>query len=629
MFTVPGAFKEGDDLQCGYLRVPEVHGSDTGRTIELAVAIVKSTSSSPAADPIVMLQGGPGGSTIDTYMQVLGLGRLQELRAERDIVLFDQRGTLYSRPALTCPELWKLTEETIERRLSRSESYALVDQATAACRQRLAGEGINLAAFNSRENAADVDDLRVALGYERINLYGVSYGSLLAQHVMRWHPEGLRSVILDAVVPTDINFVPEVPHTEQRAFDELFAACTRDPDCNKHYPDLENVFFGVVDQLNKTPARVPMTDPETHKTYQAVVDGETFESTLFQLLYATEILPALPVMIYRVRDGDYTFLSRVMPLFVFDRTIAQGMYNSVLCAEDADFSSQDVDVSGVRPELADSAVEDADSFLQTCKTWDVPELDLPLDAPVTSDIPTLLLNGRFDPITPPSNGAHAAASLSHAYDLVFGYTGHGALTAGACPEAIAQDFLRDPQREPNSGCIANQQSPAFITPESVTFTPATDRIIDALEGKNLAPLLLAVVCLVPMISLFLIWPIAWLVGKLSQNRQAMPRRPLASLARWAAVLAALVGLLFVGTLTVAVLQAAFSGNDTVLLFGVPRSLGWLIGLPWVMGILTLAMLIGTIAAWMRGYWSIWGRGYYTLLTLAALCSAAGMLLLVA
>lgn len=618
-------FTPSESVMCGYLTVPEYHKQNNGRTIRLAVAIIKSNSANPEPDPIVMLQGGPGGSTLDSYMNVFGAGQLSGLLKKRDVILFDQRGTLHSEPALMCSELWDLTTETIERRLSREEAKRLSLAAVAECRKRLLAEDIELSAFNSVENAADVNALRQALGYEKINLYGVSYGTLLALHTMRDHPDALRSVILDAVVPTQTNFVPQVAQSQQRAFHELFAACAADADCNTYYPNLEKVFFDLVARLNQEPARVPMTDPDTKQSYQAVIDGDTLESLLFQLLYVTEIIPALPHVIYQMRDGDYSFLSRIAPLLIFDKTMAYGMYDSVICAEDADFSLEEVDINGVRPELAEYAKDDAQSILDTCKIWNVPELDLALDAPISSDIPTLIMNGRFDPITPPANGELAAETLSNSTVVTFGFTGHSAATSGDCAEALMVAFLDNPQRKLDTACVAEKQEPTFISPTTLHFTKLIERILSAMEQQQYAPFILAVVCLLPLLSLFLVAPIVWLIRKLSPPGNATQSGMVPVVTRLTAVVAVVAGLAFIIGLIVVIAQSAGQGQETMLLFGVPKHMAWLSAMPWVMLVAAISTLVGTVVLWMRHLQPTWERVYLSSMACAALCSAAGML----
>ena len=626
MLEVPAALK--DRVTCGYLTVPTFHKRPTGTTIRLAVAIIGSSAEHPEADPIVMLQGGPGGSTIDTYMTVFGYGQLERLLEKRDVILFDQRGTLYSEPALTCTELWDLTTETIERRLSHEEANRLNLEAIQHCHDRLLAQGIDLTAFNSIENAADVDALRVALGYEQINLYGVSYGTLLALHTMREHPEGLRSVILDAVVPTQTNFIPQVVQSQQRAFNELFAACAAAPDCARYYPDLETVFFDLVATLNQEPARVPMTDPDTKRSYQAVIDGDALEGLLFQLLYSTEMIPALPHVIYQIRSGDYSFLSRVGPLFVFDKTLAYGMYNSVICAEDADFSPDEVDISGVRPELAEYAQEDAQSMLNTCQIWGVPELDLNMDAPVTSSIPTLIMNGRFDPITPPANGEVAAETLSQSTVVTFGFTGHSAATSGPCAANLMASFLDDPQRRLDTSCVAEKQAPTFISPATVHMTKLTERLLNAIEHAQYAPLVLALLCLVPLLSLLVVVPIGWLIRKLSGSGNMPQTAALMSLTRLAAFGALVAGLAFTIGLIVVIARSAGQAEESTLLFGLPKYMAWIDAMPWVMLFAAVATVLGSIMLWMRRVQPTWERVYLSLMGFVGLCSAAGMLWLV-
>lgn len=613
-FENQGSLVDGQDIECGFLIVPEQYAEPDGPTIRLAVAIIKSNGTNPAAEPLFFLQGGPGGSTIDTYLQYIALERLDVLREAHDLVLFDQRGTLNSEPVLSCPEEWKLTEETLEQELSDDEERRLGLEAGLACRERLVSEGINLSAYDSVENAADVETLRVALGYDKINLYGVSYGTLLALHVMRNHPDGLRSVILDSVVPAQTNFIPEVPRSEARAFNQLFDACAADADCNAAYPNLEQVFFELFQALNAQPARVPMTDPESKRTYQVVFDGDMLESMLFQLLYATEIIPVLPAAIYQMRDGNFSFAAQIMPLILFDQTISSGMYYSVICAEDADYTVRDVHITDLRPEIADTAVRDAQYILELCQSWDVELLDAQVDEPVRSDIPTLVLNGRFDPITPPAFGESAAETLSNSYVYTFGNTGHGALTTGECPLEIVSTFLAEPEREPDADCIDEQPAPAFLSPENTAFSPFTGRLVTMITNGDVLGLIVMALCLLWLLTLFLVWPVGFLIRVASGRPVAHPGP---TTARWIGALTALLALVFVVGMIIVVFQTALT-NEMMLFVGIPASAGALLMLPWIIGGLALLMVACTAFVWMRRSWSVWGRVYYTLLTLGAI-----------
>ncbi|NJN99513.1 MAG: alpha/beta hydrolase [Anaerolineales bacterium] len=220
-------------FKCGYVTVPEQHRDPDGPTIRLAVAILPSTAENPAPDPLFMAQGGPGGSSLELFPLFM---LNNPIREERDIVIFDQRGTLYSEPNLLCPELDKLTKETLELDLSKEEGEKLSQEAYQACGDRLTGAGVNLSAYNSLENAADVNAVRAALGYEQINFYGVSYGTLLGLHTMRDFPEILRSVVLDAVVPAQGSFLNQTARSANRAFKEVIQLCADDSGCNAAIP---------------------------------------------------------------------------------------------------------------------------------------------------------------------------------------------------------------------------------------------------------------------------------------------------------------------------------------------------------------------------------------------------------
>ncbi len=612
--TASGRVVEGRDVQCGYLSVPLRHTNPNGPKIKLAVTIIKSTSDSPAPDPLVMLQGGPGGSTIDTYASLFLLNLLPEadkIRAERDVVLFDQRGTYYSQPALICKEDFELLDQTLEKQLSREESAKQQEQAAAACRDRLTREGVDLAAYNSLENAADIDSLRRALGYDKINLYGVSYGTLLALHTMRTYPDALRSVILDAVAPPQKNFLLEAPHSQMRAFDELFQACEQDAACHAAYPDLKRVFLDTVDKLNTTPARVRVADPKTGRQYDAVVDGDTFGNILFQLMYPSELLAALPKLIYDARDGRFTLPAQVWPLLLFDRTMASAMYYSVMCSEDGDFRLEDAKLGDLPPQIAVPEGVQLQSFLAVCKNWKAPPLPPASVAPVVSEIPTLLLSGRFDPITPPNYAQTAAASLPQSHAFTFPWGGHGAFSSSACATQIVQAFLSDPSTAPDASCLQTEPAPKFVTPDGVIDRPRLAATMRALGNLDLRPIALPSTLVLVLDSVILVWPVSWLVNRL---RRRVTKQPgLAKLAPW---LAALTGLL-AGVFLEGLAAVTVLGERTVLLFGLPRESGWLLWLPPVVAALTVVLVGLAVAAFMSRWWGSPRRAYFAILALAA------------
>lgn len=495
---------------CGEVTVPLRHDDPRGPVIALPVAVVRRTpriafdgeaadragalssaaTAGPSDDrPLVLLQGGPGGSTIDAYLDLAlapdgdayGLGAL---RAQRDLVLLDQRGTRHASPALMCPELVELTRKTIELDLDPDVYYALEDDAVADCRERLDAEGVDVAAFQSFENAADIPAVAAALGYDGYHVYGVSYGSLLALHVLRRRPEGLASVVLDAVVPPSVDFNAQAAQSLDGSLDALFAACAAAADCAAAYPTLEADLADAVERLDAAPVRVGVTDPATGRRYRALFDGRALIDAVHQLLYGGPAVPIVPYLIDAAADGRFAALGALMSLWAFDDTLAEGMYFSTVCSEDGDIDPE-LPLDGVRPWLADRLAGDADDLLAGCAIWDVPALGAAVDAPVASDTPALLLSGRFDPITPPAFAAAAARTLSRATHVVFPSGSHGAL-GEPCANAVVAAFLAHPGAPVDAACAAAARAPDFRTPADTVFSPVPRTVLDhfaALTGE--------------------------------------------------------------------------------------------------------------------------------------------------
>ena len=478
----PGAV-EGEHITCGYVTVPEVRlwsgeGGPEVHTIRLATAVIHSASDPPAPDALVMLAGGPGDSALTSFVQLLARPGMEGFWAEREIVLVEQRGTRYSTPFLHCDEMSELKLDLLEENLGDAEEEALKLAAWAACRERFIESGVDLAAYNSVENAADIVAVADALGYDQVNLYGGSYGSLLAQHIMRDYPERVRSVILDAVSPLrhEPNLLYKAQATD-RALRLLFSRCQDDTACNEAYPDLEQVYFDLVDQLNAEPAKVQLQNPDTGEIYDLLLTGERLIAQTRDLLYLSAILPILPGAIYDMAEGDFSLLALIQSQFVFKLNLADGMYNSVICTELADFAVADMaDSEGLYPEVA-LVVEDLidEVMLQPCQVWGVEHLGEWVTEPVEGDVPTLLLSGEFDPTVPPQMAEVAAEELTHAHVYTFPGEGHGVLGSSECAQAMMLAFLDDPAQAPDGSCLEGMPGLVFRLPAAeIVLEPFTD-----------------------------------------------------------------------------------------------------------------------------------------------------------
>ncbi|HJW82980.1 MAG TPA: alpha/beta hydrolase, partial [Anaerolineae bacterium] len=443
---------QGQTVECGYLVVPEDRAQPGDKTIKLAVARFKSDSSRPEPDPIVYLEGGPGGSPLRSFTNVFNI-LFAPLLEKRDVILFDQRGTGYSQPALDCPEYKDWALSVLDEDLTAEESERLGNQELIKCRDRLAQQGVNLAVFNSAENAADLNDLRLALGHDQVNLYGISYGTRLALTAMRDFPQGIRSVVIDSVVPLQSNLYTETPANGARAFDVLFQACQADAACRAAYPNLRDVFFDLVKQLNARPATFSMK-LKSGQTVKALLNGDGMMSLMFQSLYATSLIPYLPGLVYQVRDGNYALAGALQSEFLDQlEDISYGMHYSVQCDEEVPFGTPDEIAAAIR-QNPDFAMLASQRVFDLCQAWGLPTPNPVENKPVSSDIPTLVLSGEFDPITPPAWGRLVAQTLSRSVYVELPNSGHGgSLTGGECARGIVLAFLDDPAGEPDTACI--------------------------------------------------------------------------------------------------------------------------------------------------------------------------------
>jgi pimeloyl-ACP methyl ester carboxylesterase len=480
-FNIP----PGQNVECGYLIVPEDRDIPNGKTVRIHFAIFKSTSENPAPDPVVYLEGGPGGHALETISYTFN-ERFAPFLENRDFIVFDQRGTGYSEPALDCPDLITLTYDTLNQDLSPEEYAEMLDRALIRCASRMRA---NLSAYNSAESAADLNDLRLALGYHEWNLFGTSYGTRLALTAMRDFPDGIRSVILDSTYPPQVNLYTELPVNLDRALDVFFEGCTANPICSKEYPELETVFWELVDKLNELPIVFPVTNPLYGKTYEVLMDGDGLIDLLYHSLYATEAIPFLPKLIFEIRSGNYSTLALLeASILASMELVSTGMYYSVQCNEEISFSTPEEldEVYNNYPKLQGIFYDLADTEYNICAVcqdyWGAAgEADSIENDPVYSDIPTLILAGEYDPITPPSWGRIADETLSNSYYYEFPGVGHGAMVSGkSCPLDIALAFLDDPTLEPDATCLKEMDGPKFYSniPYTITLVPFTDIIFN-------------------------------------------------------------------------------------------------------------------------------------------------------
>ncbi|HYD54672.1 MAG TPA: alpha/beta fold hydrolase [Gemmatimonadaceae bacterium] len=408
-----------------------------GDSVRLAVAVF-SRPGAGDRPALVFLQGGPGGAAIaevvDRFTQVFA-----PLTETRDFVVLDQRGTGRSEPSLDCP-----TPDL------------------PACRAHLRGQGIDLDAYTTVENAADVNDVRRALGYARVDLLGGSYGTLLAQAVMRDHPEAVRSAILDSPAPLQHVVHLELLRRFDAALQTLFDACRADAACDRRYPDLRRVFLQLVERLDAAPLRVAVAGSEP-----SVVDvsGAYFGMLVWQSLYYTEAIPHLPALIDETARGGTALLARIIGAERIPDRRSEGMQQSIECAEMAPFSSPAelrAEARRVPRELRRAALAQFGDVFERCAVWRVQAADRRAKEPLRTDTPVLLVVGAFDPATPPDMARETARTLSRHRLVVFPESGHGVVRTSDCARRLMIAFLDDPLAPPDVPCLAEMAMPRFV-----------------------------------------------------------------------------------------------------------------------------------------------------------------------
>ncbi|MBI3170468.1 MAG: alpha/beta fold hydrolase [Chloroflexi bacterium] len=479
----------GANVTCGYAIVPENRTTNTGRTLRLAVAVFHSTSGSPAPDPVIFLQGGPGAEAMQLSVDLFP-NLVQPFLSERDYITFDQRGTGFSEPSMRCDELDKVQRQDIYGGLASETRELVYQNAIQDCSGVLQSQGIDLTAYSTVESAADLRDIVKLLGYEKVNLYGASYGTRLALVTMRSYPEIVRSAILDSVVPVETNVIREFPQSTNSALSQMFISCAVDPECNNAYPELEKVFWDLIAQLDANPVTLT-TSAYPIGTVTETLDGSYLLSVISGLLKTSELINTAPQTIFRVRSGDYTTLitAQFALPYEFDN-ISQGLYISMICREHALATTQEELVKAVEQSRVKSHVfrpfyGDFGKMSTACKSWGAEGPDLGEMDAVVSDIPSLVIEGSFDPATPPFFGKQVAEKLPNSYYFEFSNQGHvptGSDTTG-CAENIVMGFLRNPLVEPDSSCMNDLPKVKFILP--YTGDPALKLKTDNLNGVTL------------------------------------------------------------------------------------------------------------------------------------------------
>lgn len=453
-------------ITCGHLVVPANRDNPHSARIRVAVSIVHAPAPNPA-EPLIYLSGGPGSSALDHT--VVFSQAWASFIGNRDIMFIDQRGTGYSQPSLTCPESIEVDDRLLMYGSTRAERARAESEAALRCHERWNAEGVHCTDYHSAASAADIHDLLAVLGYDQATLFGISYGTRLALTMMRDYPESVRAAVLDSVYPPHVNLYAGMPEYINRTFSLIFNACAAQPPCRTAYPNLEQMFARVVAQLDASPVTIQITNLRAGQPMPLVVDGGGFTEVVFHISYVTDQIPVMPMLIANTLHGDYRLLAEFQELRLRRKWpgLSIGMYYAVQCNEEIPFTPLDkIHASSapypmLRP-FFDGVIEHTTHIYDLCDAFGVHSPDPREQEPVASHIPTLLLAGEYDPITPPIWAHQAAQSLQTAFVYEFPGTGHAVIARGACPANIIRAFLHNPTTAPDGSCTGWFGAPIFV-----------------------------------------------------------------------------------------------------------------------------------------------------------------------
>ena len=440
-----------EELLCGKLTVFENRETRTGRKIDLNVVVLPAFDQTTKAEPLFDLAGGPGAASTDGARFYATDGK--EYRRRRDVVLVDQRGTGNSNP-LSVPR-----KKTPQYYLSEMYPVDYVRNLRQTLERRA-----DLTQYTTSIAMDDLDDVRAWLGYDRINLFGTSYGTRAALVYMRQHPEHLRTVTLLGVAPTYLKMPMYHAQAAARAMDLLLLQCEQDAHCYQAFPQIHDDWTNVLAQLERAPARVEYSPPDKSAAATVEIQPGVFAEKIRTWMYGRDQASRIPLIIHNAAYRDWaSFLHEAISPSIPD-FIADGMYLSVTCAEDVPF----IDQKEAAKLNAGNPFGNYRVFQQTraCEMWPRAKIPDNFRDPVSSNVPVLIFSGNMDPVTPPKRGEEVARNLPNSRHVIIPQAGHGVdgLTDPGCVDRLIIDFMEkgDPKNLDIS-CVERMTPPPFAT----------------------------------------------------------------------------------------------------------------------------------------------------------------------
>ncbi|RUO70966.1 alpha/beta hydrolase [Pseudidiomarina salinarum] len=444
-----GCYLDGieERVQCGSLQVPENYDQPEGRTIAINFAVLPAISESKAADPLLILAGGPGQAATELAPMIDRI--FKDVRRQRDILLIDQRGTGKSNP-LSC-ELNHVEE------LVKADDDVELAQMASDCASKYTQ--VDLTQYHTVNAIRDFEAVRAALGYPQVNLYGGSYGSRAGLVYMREAPASVRSAILDAVAPPQVVVGPFGQHGAD-SFEILLANCAAQQSCDQTFPALEQTYLETVARLEQEPVALTVPDPLSNQPIEILITAGRFTSVMRVGLYHPSTRKMLPFVIQQTAAENYTPLIGLLGSTLAQSQMYMGLTLSVLCSEDLPRATPEL----LEADAANNFIggRTGEAFVEMCSVWPQAERPDSWFDPVVSEIPALLLSGASDPVTPPAWGELAAATLSNSRHLIANHGAH-TIAGHTCANKLAATFIDTLNFSTlDATCLQREQPAPFI-----------------------------------------------------------------------------------------------------------------------------------------------------------------------
>lgn len=402
------------DAKCGTFEVFENRATRQGRKISINILVLPATGEKREPDPLFYFAGGPGSAATEDARGIAQI--LAPIRENRDLVFVDQRGTGQSNP-LNCDLFDPANPQSF------FGAFLPLD-AVRKCREQLEQKA-DLTLYTTNIAMDDIDDVRAALGYEKINLYGGSYGTRAALVYLRRHPQRVRAAVLHGVSPTN-QFMPlHFPRDTERALQGVLSECEADEACRKAFPQVKADAKRVLDQLSKGPVEADVQIPNSKDSVKLKLNRNLAAEAIRYMLYSPGSASRVPLVLHRAAEGNYGPLASAAFLYrtFLVATGSNGMYLSVTCAEDLPrVKAVDAEKLGANTFLGDYRYRDQSA---ACQLWPKAKVDANYADPVRSDKPVLIVTGEWDPVTPPANGDAVAKTLKNSLHLVIPDGAHG------------------------------------------------------------------------------------------------------------------------------------------------------------------------------------------------------------